>query len=136
MPIKPENLARYPVDWATVVVPRIRARSGNKCERCGVPNGAVGYRDCGGFFVLGTGQDADWKAGDVFDDGTKVIRIVLTVAHLHDPDPANCADDNLAHLCQRCHNIHDAPMRAQHARETRRARKALGDLFITEEYTQ
>jgi len=132
MPIKPENLGRYPADWKTVVVPRIRARSGNKCEWCGVHNGAIGYRDCGGFFMLGTAQDADWKAGDVFDDGTKVIRIVLTVAHVNDPDPANCADDNLAHLCQRCHNIHDAASRQQHARETRRARKAIGDLFAQE----
>lgn len=130
MPIKPENLARYPADWATAVVPRIRARSGDKCERCGVPNRAIGYRDGGGFFLVAesgrVGDFPDWA------DENKLIKIVLTVAHLDDPDPANCADDNLAHLCQRCHNIHDAPMRVQHARETRRARKAIGDLFETE----
>lgn len=121
MPIKPENLARYPADWATVVVPRIRARSGNTCERCGVPNGVTGYREDDGRFVRA------WANGDMI--GRKLIKIVLTVAHLHDPDPANCADDNLAHLCQRCHNIHDAPMRQQHARESRRAGKAIADLF-------
>ena len=121
MPIKPENLARYPVDWKTVVVPRIRARSGNKCERCGVPNGVTGYREDDGRFVRA------WANGDMI--GRKLIKIVLTVAHQHDPDPANCADDNLAHLCQRCHNIHDAPMRAQHARMSRRAGRAIADLF-------
>lgn len=123
MPIKPENLARYPAGWTTVVVPRIRARSGDKCERCGVPNGAIGYREADGKFFR------CWANGEMI--GHKIIKIVLTVAHLHDPDPANCADDNLAHLCQRCHNIHDAPMRQQHARETRRGRRAIGDLFET-----
>jgi len=128
MPIKPENLARYPADWKSVVVPRIRARSGNKCERCGVHNGAIGYREYDGSFVmLHRDGTVDGWAGH--HTGWKLIKIVLTVAHIHDPDPANCADDNLAHLCQRCHNIHDAPMRARNARQTRRARRAIGDLF-------
>jgi hypothetical protein len=136
MPIKPENRAKYPADWKTVVVPRIRARSGDKCERCGVANGAVGWREKqGGFVMLGRSpEEAGERCDAAADDGHKVIRIVLTVAHLHDPDPANCADDNLAHLCQRCHNLHDAPMRVKHARQTRRAGRAIGDLFITEEY--
>jgi len=128
MPIKPENLARYPADWKTVVVPRIRARSGNRCEQCSVPNGAVGYREDNGSFVMlhAAGTVGDWEGHHT---GYKLIKIVLTVAHQHDPDPANCADDNLAHLCQRCHNIHDAPMRAQHARMSRRAGRAIADLF-------
>jgi len=48
---------------------------------------------------------------------------------VHDHAPENCADDNLAHLCQRCHNKHDAPMRQSHAAQSRRAGKAIGDLF-------
>ena len=28
MPIKPENKARYPENWSTEIVPRIRKRSG------------------------------------------------------------------------------------------------------------
>ena len=39
------------------------------------------------------------------------IVIVLTIAHL-DHVPENCADENLAALCQRCHNWHDAKTRA------------------------
>lgn len=35
MPIKPENAARYPKDWKKVVVQRIRARSGDRCECLG-----------------------------------------------------------------------------------------------------
>lgn len=132
MPIKPENRDRYPADWPAIRV-RILERDGHRCAHCGVPNGAVGYRtDDGGFCQLGTSVDA---AGERIDaataDGHKVIRIVLTIAHLADPDPANCADDNLAALCQRCHNLHDMPMRLANAAATRKARKASGDLFTT-----
>lgn len=128
MPIKPENLARYPADWKTVIVPRIRRRSGNKCEWCGVPNGAIGYREDGGRFVLlhRHGSVDDWSGHHT---GYKLIKIVLTVAHVHDHTPEACADDNLAHLCQRCHNTHDAPMRRQHAAQSRKAGKAIAELF-------
>ena len=50
MPIKPENRRRYPANWPEIRE-RIRARSGNRCEWCGVPNGAVGYRRADGEWV-------------------------------------------------------------------------------------
>lgn len=50
--------------------------------------------------------------------------VVLTIAHL-DHDRTNNECENLAALCQRCHLALD---RGQH-RETRRSKKALGDLF-------
>lgn len=50
--------------------------------------------------------------------------VVLTVAHL-DHTPENADEANLKALCQLCHNQYDAAHRA----ETRRSRKALGDLF-------
>jgi hypothetical protein len=34
MPIKAENLKRYPKNWKSEIVPAIRARSGGKCQRC------------------------------------------------------------------------------------------------------
>jgi 5-methylcytosine-specific restriction endonuclease McrA len=37
--------------------------------------------------------------------------VVLTIAHIDDPDPMNCDYDNLKALCQGCHNRHDMPMR-------------------------
>jgi len=61
--------------------------------------------------------------------GDKLIKSVRTVPHVHDHDPANCADDNLAHLCQRCDNKHNAPMRRQHAAPSRKAANAIGELF-------
>ena len=99
MPIKPENRARYPQDWPEIRA-RILERARHCCERCGVPNYS---------------ERLNPKTG-------KLARIVLTIAHLHDPDPGNCADDNLQAMCQRCHNQHDAPMRARNAAATRRAR--------------
>ena len=75
-------------------------------------------------------QEAAERASSCCDDDMpKIIRIVLTVAHVHDPDPANCADDNLAHWCQRCHNRHDQPMRLINAARSRKAGNAIGDLF-------
>lgn len=67
------------------------------------------------------------------NDGTslKIIRIVLTVAHVHDHRPEACDDANLAHLCQRCHLRHDVDHHKQNAYATRRARLAVGDLFET-----
>lgn len=58
-------------------------------------------------------------------------KIVLTVAHL-DHTPENCADDNLLHLCQRCHNRYDAPTRAAGIKARRRALNAASDLFCEE----
>ena len=49
-------------------------------------------------------------------------------AHL-DHTPENCDTANLRAWCQRCHLRYDAEHHANTARETRRARKALGDLF-------
>lgn len=130
MPIKPENKARYPKNWPEIRE-RIRARSGDKCEWCGVLNGAVGYREADGHFVM-AGRDPE-DAGAALDlmeaDGFKIIKIVLTVAHIHDHNPENCDDNNLAHLCQRCHNKHDAPMRRLNAAKTRKSGKAVAELF-------
>jgi 5-methylcytosine-specific restriction endonuclease McrA len=122
MPIKPENRHRYPPDWRAIRL-AILDRAENRCEQCGVPNHAW-RNNATGQWTHDAGLAEAWGL-----DGDKIARIVLTIAHLHDPDPANCDRDNLAALCQRCHNRLDAPMRARNARQTRRAGKALGDLF-------
>ncbi len=101
MPIRPENKARYPKDWPEISK-RIRERENNCCKFCGAKN---------------------YEPHPI--TGSKVI---LTVAHL-DHQPENCADDNLAALCQKCHNAYDAPMRRQGIKERLRAKSALGDLF-------
>ena len=35
MPVRKSEQARYPKDWKTAVVPRIRRRSGGRCECMG-----------------------------------------------------------------------------------------------------
>ncbi|MBS4046161.1 MAG: hypothetical protein KG075_07455 [Alphaproteobacteria bacterium] len=141
MPIKPENAALYPDNWPEIS-DRIKRRDRHRCKFCGVKDGALGARHSDGRFfpALPIDQNGDDKVYPVpgtiawcgllgEDLEAKIIRIVLTVAHLYDPNPANCEDWNLGALCQRCHNILDMPMRRRNAAATRHGRKAAADLF-------
>jgi 5-methylcytosine-specific restriction endonuclease McrA len=140
MPIKPENLSRYPANW-----PQIRAdvleRARHRCEFCGVANYALGGRMRSGRFLraLPLGERRlglewpepgswAWCGSDGVRDYLRIIRIVLTVAHL-DHTPENCALENLRALCQRCHLAHDLAHHLQNAYATRRQGRALGELF-------
>lgn len=137
MPIKPENKGRYPANW-TDIRRAILNRAGNCCEKCKVSNGRRIARGAGkddGTYMtedakvfdadtgeyLGIRRMSDYHVG-------KMVSVVLTIAHL-DHTPENCDQDNLRAWCQRCHLRHDAEHHAQTARKTRRARKAIGDLF-------
>ena len=132
MPIKKENLARYPKDWKQVRE-RIRQRAGNKCELCGVPNGAVIYRDDAGDWHRAAPDGARTNEptlsfSAVARLGFKVVTIVCTVAHL-DHIPEHCTDDNLRFWCQRDHLAYDAEHHAQTAYQTRREGKAIADMW-------
>lgn len=96
MPIRPEMRKRYPKDWKlrSRFVRFVRARG--RCEWCGAAHGKP-HPITGGM-------------------------VVLTTAHVHDHRPEAASLLNLAALCQRCHNRHDAPMR----RAGIRARRASG----------
>ena len=85
----------YPADWEAISL-RVRQEAGNRCVWCGAVN-ALPHP------VTGS-------------------RVVLTVAHL-DHNPANCADDNLRALCQRCHLNYDRPHHRHNAAETRRRKR-------------
>ncbi|MDH3976438.1 MAG: hypothetical protein OEV42_19410 [Deltaproteobacteria bacterium] len=91
MPIRPENKDRYPKDW------KLRSRfvrfcrANNRCEWCGVENG---------------------KPHPV--TGSKVV---LTTAHVYDHRPEAASLLNLAALCQKCHNGHDAKMRKKNRKQ-------------------
>lgn len=125
----PWDKSRYPDDW-----PAIRAaileRAGNRCEWCGVANGAVGARDKDGawhdeHYIHNLKSD---EGEFLFPDGCPLsIRIVLTVAHL-DHDTTHNDPANLAALCQKCHLTHDAKLHAVHARITRAGKR--GQLFL------
>jgi len=143
MPIRESERARYPADWSTVVVPRIRARSGGRCECFG---------DCGrdhepemrmtpeplesapmdlGLAPSGPARPATVPYVEARCEAVNgwlhpVTRslVVLTVAHL-DHTPENCDDTNLLDMCQRCHLKYDAPHHAETRAAARRA--ALAD---------
>jgi len=96
MPISKENRNRYPSDWKTRAnfVKFIRAKG--YCEWCaaqhGKPNPATGSK------------------------------VVLTAAHVFDHRPEAAGLLNLASLCQRCHNRHDAKHRAKNRKLNKMAR--------------
>lgn len=115
MPIRPENKKLYPKNWKQIRNDILK-RANNKCEFCGVDNYAEGYRDKNGNFIKSEGMQQE---ADILD-GEKIIRIVLTVAHL-DHNPQNNDYNNLKALCQRCHLRHDIE---QH-RESRKNNKVL-----------
>jgi hypothetical protein len=135
MPIRPENALRYPRNWLTEIRPRILKRASQNaagwpwCEECGVPDGAIGHRDHTGRWH----DDLQSELGDIvrYQDGrfeARVIKIVLTIAHLSD-QIEDVSDENLRAWCQRCHNRYDAPMRRRGIQERARAQRAIGDLF-------
>lgn len=133
MPIKPENLHRYPggsirsPEWMAIRE-AIGNRAGWCCEECGVRHGAIGLRlpddsflDLAGFAPGDLVPIIVDKGGCLIDMEFKVIRVVCTVAHrdwgLDDHRP-----ENLAFWCQLHHNRHDGPERGKNAAATRAAR--------------
>ncbi len=138
MPVSAEKRALYPANWKEIVA-RILARAGHRCEcsgrcgrphdggRCGAPNGAFILRAVERLEAWILAPSPGEKAPAGF--GAKQIKVVLTTAHLDDPNPANCADENLASMCQLCHLRLDAAMHGANARATRRAQKAHRELF-------
>lgn len=120
MPISRENAARYPKNWKAIRQ-RILARAGGRCEcqgECGLHQPKPHPRRC----EERHGEPAKWAKGIV----------VLTIAHLGDPSPEQCADDNLKAMCQRCHLRYDQPQHLENAAETRRRKKGNGELFEAE----
>lgn len=132
MPINPENRALYPPDWAAISR-AVREDQGNKCARCLKPHLATVSVAGGGWWFdaeadLWRGPDHQCTQEDPEPDGKRgayrVIKVVLTCAHVHDPNPANVSRENLQSLCQFCHNVLDMPMRQRNAALTRRAKIA------------
>ena len=99
VPIHPSLKDLYPSNW-TEISQNIRfERARGHCEWCGAVHGQPHPE---------TGS-----------------RVILATAHL-DHNPANNAADNLAALCQKCHNTYDAGKR--HANRKHRALAAAGQL--------
>lgn len=137
MPIRPENKGRYPKEWPQISK-AIREAAGQRCEMCKAPNGEAIARGCGkdsGTYMLEGGETFNSETGTFLGmsrgsefNCEKVVRIVLTVAHL-DHQPENCDPSNLRAWCQRCHNAYDAPMRRAGIKSRARLVHAMADLF-------
>jgi len=124
----PTDMSRYPDNWAEIrnnILVRAGGQSdapriGAKCEWCGIENYSV---KVGGNVVRVAVSYRD--AMSIKADGLPTASIVvLTIAHLADPDPMNCDPDNLAALCQKCHNGYDAAMR-RHNRQVGAIKKQI-----------
>lgn len=94
MPIRKDNLHRYPKNWKQISL-RIRKRSKGRCE----------FMD-----PLGSKKRCKARQGKLHPI-TK-SKVVLTVAHLNHK-PEDCRDENLKAGCQRCHNRYDSKNRVQ-----------------------
>lgn len=116
MPIKDKSL--YPKNWRELST-QVKAAAGWKCEKCGAKHEAIGYRDeRRAFQELPEGQVGDELAAGARSQGFKLIKIVLTTAHL-DQNPGNNEPENLKALCQWCHLAHDRPYNIAKAIKTK-----------------
>ena len=112
MPIRPETRDRYPKDWADISW-RIRfVRANSRCE-------------CTGWCGAQPHEAGRCEAVHANPHPLTGSNVVLTTAHL-DRTPENCADDNLAALCQRCHLAYDAEQHRAQASHTRAVRATEG----------
>lgn len=144
MPISPEKQKLYPggsinsSEWKAIRS-RILERDGNACKFCGVKNYALGGRTRDGIFhaALPVGErrgHLEWpEPGERYwcvgaSEQLRIIRIVLTVAHLNHDTTQN-DDDNLAALCQADHLRYDAKLHAANARATAIRKSGQRDLL-------
>lgn len=122
----PCDYSKYPPNWKTEIRPVVLLRAKNCCEECGIENYSVGYRDSTGEFK----KCHNWlyKESQYTPEGFKVIKIVLTIAHI-DHDITNNDPANLKALCQRCHLSLDRDQHRQSSRKTINKKKGLQELF-------
>lgn len=151
MPIRPENMHRYPKDWKDIRA-EILEREQNACKFCGLPNYAwvIRWPGEGRTYLLRADHDKSVTydkavelaarylkitlADGIDEDGPdwRLTRIVLTIAHLdHQPENNGTVGNrpNLAALCQLCHNRYDRKHRAETRGKTRDAKQGQRRLF-------
>ena len=126
MPVK--DWSKYPKDWKEIRK-RILDRDDHCCKECGIPNYSIGYRDeKGKWYPIEHSLQGDEDAADAKRKGYKIIKIVLTIAHLNH-DTTDNRDENMAALCQLHHLRLDLNQHKTNARETLRKKKGLQELF-------
>lgn len=132
MPIKPENAARYPKNWKKEIVPRIRARSGNRCEcrgECGWFHYDVDGKQHDSTIMLNRRSQMRCSAVNGEAHPCTGSKVVLTVGHTNHT-PEDCRDEVLKHWCQRCHLSYDREHHQKNARVTRFRKLGQDDLGV------
>lgn len=115
MPIRPENKARYPVNWPQISADIRFGRADRRCECTG---------------QCGTDHTGRCPATHGQPHPTTGSRVILTVAHL-DHVPEHVDPSNLMAACQRCHLRYDRDHHRETAAATRRAAiEAAGQLAL------
>ena len=116
----PCDKSKYPKDWKEIRA-QILDREGHKCKWCGTLNYSVVAKVNGERIRVLSATNYNDARAEAVRFGFNAIVTVLTIAHIDNPDPMDCRPENLAALCQRCHNRHDAPMRAANRKAKREA---------------
>jgi 5-methylcytosine-specific restriction endonuclease McrA len=119
VPIRPENVDRYPANWQGIRVEILQRSRIYGFERC----------ECWGECGRGThgGRCPNLNGGEAYGTGSTVV---LTIAHL-DHTPEHNDPSNLRAMCQGCHLHYDREHHAETRRETeRRARADAGQLEL------
>ena len=120
---------RYPQNWREIRA-GILLRANNRCETCFAPNSELIARHVdGGSYMLDSGEVFDAETGEFLGlargseyDAHRLVRVVLTVAHL-DHEESNNNASNLRALCQLHHLRHDARDNLARRRERRDAER-------------
>ncbi len=116
MPIRPENQPRYPAHWRSTIVPRIRKRSGGRCECTG---------QCGSPRCITRHGETRCTAVHLTPHPVTGSKVVLTVAHFNHT-PEDVRDVNLADWCQLCHLAYDRHLHEANRRRNRLAAQQRG----------
>lgn len=109
----PIDYTIYPNNWKEIRE-RILHRADHKCEFCGLLNysSVLSVLYLNNRIWLNNLNDMqtilNTQSMDTEIYNTKVVKVVLTIAHLdHDPRNHNVTDDRLRALCQLCHLKYD-----------------------------
>jgi hypothetical protein len=111
----PINYQEYHPKWKLISKLIRFNRAKNKCEWCGINNGAVVKRNTNGSFRFPCATEWNMIHSRIKYSNSNTneslkyhgfTKIVLTVAHI-DHNKQNNRFINLAALCQRCHLNHD-----------------------------
>ena len=144
----PIDYKKYPTNWKTEIVPKVKERDNNCCAFCGVKNYSVGYRYQSKFFPT-CGNEMHNKAGNgelTYKQARQLVNhcnglcednlivIVLTIAHL-DHDISNNDLSNLKALCQKCHLDYDKDYHKKNSRETIKKKKGIVEFSFDKDIT-